>query len=78
MEEIMLAAKKKQPQADLGGEILRLRGQIEAFIGTKVAEAKASRDGASMPVEQLRHMLTRGDSCLCRAAMIILAERADG
>jgi hypothetical protein len=67
-------AAKKQPQVDLGGEILRLRGQIESFIDAKVAQLKAGRDGQSMPVEQLRLMLTHGDNCLCRCAMNLLAE----
>ena len=70
-----LAKRKPEPAPDLAGEILRLRGQIESFIDGKVAELKAGRDGQSLPVEQLRHMLTRGDSCLCRAAMNILAEQ---
>jgi hypothetical protein len=67
-------AAKKQPSVDLGGEILRFRGQLEAFLDARVAELKAGRDGASIPVEQLRLMLTRGDGCLCRAATHILAE----
>ena len=62
------------PSPDLAGEILRLRGQIESFIDAKVAELKAGRDGQSMPVKQLRLMLTRGDNCPCRVAMNILAE----
>jgi len=61
---------------DLAGEILKLRGQVEAFLDGKVAELKAGRDGQSMPVEQLRHMLTRGDNCPCRVAMNILAEES--
>jgi hypothetical protein len=66
--------RKPEPAPDLGGEILRLRGQIENFIDGKVAELKASRDGQSLPVGDLRHMLTQGDSCLCRAATRLLNE----
>ena len=72
-----LAKRRPEVAPDLAGEILRLKGQIESFIDGKVAELKAGRDGASMPAEQLRHMLTRGDSCLCRAATNILAERGN-
>jgi len=68
----MLGAKRKPSPPDLGGEILRLRGEIEAFIDGKVEEAKAARDGQSMPREQLRHMLTHGDQCRCHAALRIL------
>jgi hypothetical protein len=64
----------RKPEPDLGGEILRLRGQIESFIDAKVAELKAGRDGQSQPVEVLRHMLTQGDTCLCRAATRLLNE----
>jgi hypothetical protein len=38
---------------------------------------RSSRDGASIPVDQLRHMLTRGDTCNCRVAMNLLAERGN-
>lgn len=72
----MAFAKRKEqpaPPPDLAGQILKLRGQVEAFLDAKVAELKASRDGASIPVDQLRHMLTRGDTCNCRVAMNLLA-----
>jgi hypothetical protein len=70
----MALAQRKQPMRDLGGEILRLRGEIEAFIDAKVAEAKRSESGRDLPLGSLRHMLTRGDSCLCRAAINILEQ----
>ena len=38
----MLAKRKVQPAPDLGGEILRLRGEIESFLDAKVAELMAS------------------------------------
>jgi len=69
-----LLKRKAEPAPDLAGEILKLRGQVEAFIDAKVAEAKSSRDGAGIPVNQLRHMLTHGDSCTCRAALNILMD----
>jgi hypothetical protein len=87
MEEIMGLIKRK-PNAvlegddvprtpDLAGEILRLRGQVEAFLDAKIMELKASRDGASQPADFLRHQLTRGDSCACRVAMTVLADESD-
>ena len=64
---------------DLAGEILRLRGQVEAFLDAKVAELKSSRDGASVPIDFLRHQLTGGEtSCHCRAAMRVLADESNG
>jgi hypothetical protein len=70
---IAATAKKPQP-VDLGGEILRLRGQVEAFIDGKVAELKNTRDGAGIPSEMLKHQLTGGlnQLCECRAALKIL------
>jgi hypothetical protein len=59
---------------DLAGAIMRLRGEVEAFIDGKVMEVKQSAAGQSLPLEQLRHMITRGDSCSCRVAMNLLAD----
>jgi hypothetical protein len=50
-----------------------LKGEVDAFIDGKVAELKASADGQGLPLEVLRHSLTRGDSCSCRIAMKLLA-----
>jgi hypothetical protein len=72
----MPAFAKKQQPVDLGGEILRLRGQIEAFIDAKVQELKRSRDGAGLPIEMLRHQLTGGGSCQCRVALKLLQENS--
>ena len=66
------------PAPDLAGEILKLRGQIEAFIDAKVAILKASRDGRSQSVDFLRHMLTHGETCHCRGALNILMDEANG
>jgi hypothetical protein len=66
------------PTPDLAGEILRLRGQIETFIDQKLMELKGSRDGASQPIDFLRQQLTRGDSCACRVAMNLLADKSNG
>jgi len=63
-----------EPEPDLAGQILRLRGQVAAFLDAKVMELKSSRDGASVPIDFLRHMLTRGDTCPCRIAMNLLTE----
>jgi len=69
----MIAAKKQQPY-DLASEIHRVRYEIDAFIDRKVAELKSGRDGASQPAATLKHMLTRGDSCLCRAGLLLLEQ----
>ena len=69
-----MVAAKKQHTVDLGGEILRLRGEIDAFIDGKVAALKAGRDGAGIPIEALKHDLLKGDPCLCRAVMRLLDE----
>lgn len=53
---------------DLGGAILKLRGEIESFIDGKVVD---------QPAESLRQMLTHGSGCLCAVALNILAERGD-
>jgi hypothetical protein len=47
---------------DLGGMILKMRGQIEAYIDAKIAQIKNSRDGRDLPVEVIRQSLTRNDS----------------
>ena len=68
----MLAKRKAEPAPDLGGEILRLRGLIENYIDGKVAAIKASRDGSSIPVEQIRAMLTRNVQCGCAVVLSLL------
>ena len=65
------------PAPDLAGAILKLRGQVEAFIESKVLELKASADGRSQSIDVLRQMLTKGDGCACRVAMNILADQSD-
>lgn len=70
----MNAAAKKKPEPSLLDRIHALRAEIDAFIDKKAAELKASRDGAGQPVLLLRNMLTRGDSCLCRAAARMLGD----
>jgi hypothetical protein len=68
-----LAKRKPEPVPDLAGTIMRLRGEVESFIDGKIAQIKQSRDGRDLPLEVIRQSLTRGDSCLCRVAMNILA-----
>jgi len=70
----MALAKRKEAAPDLGGEILRVRALIESYIDGKVAALKASRDGASIPAEQLRAMLTRNVMCGCAVALNLLAD----
>lgn len=73
----MPAFAKKRPAhspADLTSEILRIRAEIGAFIESKVAEVKASRDGQFLFVGQIRQQLTRGDDCPCRVVVRLLEE----
>lgn len=73
----MTAARKKQepaPEPNLLERIHAFRAELDSWIDAKVADLKQTRDGAGMPVLQLRHMLTRGDSCICRAAARILGD----
>lgn len=72
-----VAIVRRQPQPDLATEIHRIRDEIDAFIDRKATELKNSPDGASQPIQTLRHMITRGDSCLCRAGLRLL-EQSNG
>ena len=71
-----ILAPAPAPAPDLAGEILKLRGQVEAFIEARVQELKASESGRSLPVEVLRETLTHGSGCLCAVAMAILSEQS--
>ena len=66
------------PAPDLAGNILKLRGQVAAFLDAKVMELKNSRDGRSQSVDFLRHMLVHGETCHCRAALRVLADQSNG
>lgn len=68
------AAKKQKLEPSLLERIHAFRVELDAFIDAKAAELKASRDGSSLPIFDLRHMLTRGESCLCRAAARMLGD----
>jgi hypothetical protein len=70
----MITAKKKAPEPTLAQRIEAIRDELEAFLDAKVAILKASPDGASQPLADLRHMITRGDSCLCRIVQRLLEE----
>jgi hypothetical protein len=68
-----VAKRKSEPTEDLGGEILRLRGQIEAFIDAKVLQMKQSASGRDLPADTLRMMLTHGSGCWCQIALNVMA-----
>ena len=51
----------------------RVRHEIDRFVDRKVAELKSGQCG-SLPAEVLKQTLTRGDSCMCRAALRLLHE----
>jgi hypothetical protein len=69
----MITAKKK-PEPSLLDRLHAFRAELDEFIQQKTMEQKNSRDGASLYVGDIRHMLTRGDSCLCRAVARILGD----
>jgi hypothetical protein len=72
----MLAAKKKkQPPLDMGGELLRFRALVDAFIDGKIEEIKSSRDGANLPRETIRAMIVRGGSCPCKSVAELLGQQ---
>ena len=61
-------------QRDLAEEIRIIRAEAEAFVETKVMELKASPSGATLPIESLRIMLTKRDTCPCRVATRLLEQ----
>lgn len=71
----MLAAKKqKQPEPSLLDRLHAFRAELDEFIERKTMEQKNSRDGASRYVGDIRRILTKGDSCLCRAVARLLGD----
>lgn len=73
----MISAKKKQPEPTLAERITELRYQVDYYIDQKTMELKNSSSGRDQPIQVLRHMLKRGDSCLCRCALRLLEEQGD-
>jgi hypothetical protein len=69
-----MLAKKQKPEPGLLDRLHTFRAELDAFIEQKTMEQKNSRDGASLFVGDLRHMLTKGDSCLCRSVARILGD----
>jgi hypothetical protein len=61
-----MMAKKKQPEPTLAERIVQFQAELEAFIDERAAAMKRTRDGAELPIWDLRHMLTKGDTCPCR------------
>jgi hypothetical protein len=70
----MMKAIKKQPEPTLLDRLHALRSELDAFIEQKTMEQKNSRDGASLFVGDIRHMITRGDQCLCRVVARLLGD----
>ena len=69
-----MLAKKQKPEPSLLDRLHAFRAELDAFIEQKTMEQKNSRDGASLFVGDLSHMLTKGDSCLCRSVARILGD----
>jgi hypothetical protein len=69
-----LLAKKQKPGLGLLDKLHAFRAELDEFVNAKAAEMKASRDGASLYIGDLKHMLCKGDPCLCRAVARILGD----
>jgi hypothetical protein len=74
----MLAKTKKQPEPSLAERINDFQIELEAFIDAKAQALKNSRDGQALFLGDLKHMLTKGQSCRCQAVARILEESGDG
>jgi hypothetical protein len=59
--------------SELTARIERIQQEIIEYVDKRVAELKAGRDGADLPIESLRRMLIRGE-CPCAAALRLLNE----
>jgi hypothetical protein len=53
----------------LADRIKAARDEAEAFIDLKVAELKASPEGATLPVGVLRQQVTRHSKCACAVVL---------
>jgi hypothetical protein len=70
-----MAQPAKKPQRDLGEEIRIIKAEAEAFIESKVMELKGSPSGQALPIDSLRVMITRHDTCPCRVATRLLENK---
>jgi hypothetical protein len=67
-----LKTKQKDPVqsgSDLASRIKAARLEAENFIDLKVAELKASPDGATLPIGVLRQQVTRHSKCPCAVVL---------
>jgi hypothetical protein len=55
--------------ADLKALIELTHDFIGEDLERRLHELKASRDGASLPIDVLRSEITRNSSCMCRSAL---------
>jgi hypothetical protein len=72
-----MMTKKKAPEPTLAERIDAFRAELERFIDEKTAALKRTRDGAELPLWDLRHTLTRGHSCDCFVVKRLLEESGD-
>ena len=63
------ASKKK---AQLLADIRRLEGELDAVLDEYVAQAR--KENPDIPEGSHRHMITRGNSCLCRVVASLLEQ----
>jgi hypothetical protein len=69
----MALLKKREAKPDLAAQIVQFQAELDAFINEKTSILKASASGRDQPFAALRRMLTRGNPCLCAAALTVLA-----
>jgi len=65
---------KKQQKPDLASEIHRIRGDVDAYIDSKVMELKQSQSGSGLPVQVLHQMIAKPGECPCRTGLRLLQE----
>lgn len=64
-----------QPKGSLPDRIRAAVAEAEAFVESKVQELKASPEGATLPIDWLRHNIyatARARGCHCRCALALI------
>jgi hypothetical protein len=62
--------------AEISAAIARLQADLIAFVEQRVQDIKKSLDGAGLPIEVCRGMVTRGDHCWCRIVDRLINEES--
>lgn len=71
----MLARKKEAVVEPSDGEVISCgMTAAQAVIERHVARIKGSNDGAALPINSIRQMVTGNGSCVCKIAQRLLQE----